>query len=230
MGREFEGETSYSRMMSHLMVLIAYSSGMPILYFVGFAFFFLTFMVEKWNLILIFQKTTTLNRVIPKYSESFLNFIIFQHLIFGALMITDPGLFDANTDKEDLVDLGDFLNFEKDQGEKSMLASRVHYLHQKIYLAFIVGAVITYVGSSFILGLIGIMIDQIKILLNWIKKTIVSCCLFCFNITQRKSDKVGTDAAEKKPLTKFQKTKMRVMANMELMKAAKRKKERGLER
>jgi hypothetical protein len=35
---------------------------------------------------------------------------------------------------------------------------------------------------------------------------------------------------EKKPLTKFQKTKMRVMANMELIKAAKRKKERGIER
>jgi hypothetical protein len=159
MGREFEGETSYSRMMSHLMVLIAYSSGMPILYFVGFAFFFLTFIVEKWNLILIFQKTTTLNRVIPKYSESFLNFIIFQHLIFGAIMITDPGIFDANKDKEDLIDLGDFLNFEEDKKEKSMLASRVQYLHQKIYLAFIVGAVIAFVGSNFILGLIAITVN-----------------------------------------------------------------------
>jgi hypothetical protein len=65
MGGDFDGEGNLSRMMSHLMVLIAFSSGMPNLYFVGFVFFFLTFMVEKWNLILYYKKATTINRIIP---------------------------------------------------------------------------------------------------------------------------------------------------------------------
>lgn len=108
MGSDYEGEGSYSRMMSHLMVLIAYSSGMPILYFIGFLFFTFTFFVEKWNLILIMKKTTTLNRVVPNYSTSLLNFIILQHFFFGAFMITNPYIFEVYEDKEDIIDLPSF--------------------------------------------------------------------------------------------------------------------------
>jgi hypothetical protein len=89
MGEEYGGEGSLSRMMSHLMVLIAFSAGMPNLYFVGFLFFFFTFMVEKWNLILYSKKTTTLNRIIPLFATSLLNFVIFQHLFIGAFMMTN---------------------------------------------------------------------------------------------------------------------------------------------
>jgi hypothetical protein len=76
MGGDYEGEGSFSRMMSHLLILVTFSSGMPNLYFVGFLFFTFTFLVEKWNLILIFKKTTTLNRIIPLYSSSLFNFAI----------------------------------------------------------------------------------------------------------------------------------------------------------
>lgn len=44
-GAEFQGQKSFSRMMSVLTVCILYSSGMPALYIVGFIFFTATFVV-----------------------------------------------------------------------------------------------------------------------------------------------------------------------------------------
>lgn len=98
MGGEFEGERSFSRLMSHLLILITFSSGMPNLYFVGFLFFGFTFLVEKWNLVLILKKTTTLNRVIPLFSSSLFNFAILQHLVIGSFMMTNVSLFSFRED------------------------------------------------------------------------------------------------------------------------------------
>jgi hypothetical protein len=46
-GGKFEGEKTFSRMMSTLMVIVTYASGMPILYLVGAFFFSVTFMTNK---------------------------------------------------------------------------------------------------------------------------------------------------------------------------------------
>jgi hypothetical protein len=47
LGDEFEGEKSYSRMMSTLLVCVSFSTGMPVLYVVAFIFFSFTFLVNK---------------------------------------------------------------------------------------------------------------------------------------------------------------------------------------
>ena len=46
-GGKFEGEKTFSRMMSTLLVITTYSSGMPILYLVGAFFFSATYLVNK---------------------------------------------------------------------------------------------------------------------------------------------------------------------------------------
>lgn len=46
-GGKFAGEKTFSRMMSTLLVIITYSSGMPVLYLVGSLFFCVTFLVNK---------------------------------------------------------------------------------------------------------------------------------------------------------------------------------------
>lgn len=50
-GGVFAGEKTFSRMMSTLLVVVTYSSGMPILYMVGAMFFYSTFLVNKMVLI-----------------------------------------------------------------------------------------------------------------------------------------------------------------------------------
>lgn len=92
-GEVFKGGKAYSRMMSILTVCLTYSSGMPIIYFVGFMYFSITFLVNKTMLFKFYQKTNTLSRVIPNYSVGYLNIAIFIHLLFGLIMFTNPHLF-----------------------------------------------------------------------------------------------------------------------------------------
>jgi len=66
-GDEFEAESEYSRMMSIMYVLLLYSAGMPILYLVGFVFFFITFLTNKIVILKFYTKSTTLTRTIPKF-------------------------------------------------------------------------------------------------------------------------------------------------------------------
>ena len=107
-GSEFNGEESFSRMISIMMVCISYSSGMPIMYFVGFTFFFTTFVTNKILLITHMQKTTYLSRVTPNYSLRFLNIAIFLHMCFGCVMFTNPSLFESS--KEPKYKLPNLLN------------------------------------------------------------------------------------------------------------------------
>jgi hypothetical protein len=62
------GEKTFSRMMSTLLVVVCYSSGLPVLYIVGSVFFSATYMVNKLMIMKFYQKTLTLNRVVPLFS------------------------------------------------------------------------------------------------------------------------------------------------------------------
>ena len=55
-GKVFKGEKTYSRMMSTLFVILMYSSGMPILYFLGAVFYFVTYKVNKFLLIHYYKR------------------------------------------------------------------------------------------------------------------------------------------------------------------------------
>ena len=46
-GGNFDGAGVFSRIMSTLMVLLSYSSGMPVLYIIGAIFFLFTYIVNK---------------------------------------------------------------------------------------------------------------------------------------------------------------------------------------
>ena len=79
-GKEFQGEKSYSRMMSTLFVILLYSSGMPILYFIGAFFYTITYFIEKFLLINFYRRSKTLTRVVPEFSMKTLKYSILFHL------------------------------------------------------------------------------------------------------------------------------------------------------
>jgi hypothetical protein len=66
-GKGFAGEKVFSRLMSTMFVIIMYSSGIPIFYLIGLAFFSLTYITNKYMLIYYFKKSTTLTRNVPIY-------------------------------------------------------------------------------------------------------------------------------------------------------------------
>ena len=67
-GSNFNVEVVYSRMMSTLFVIIMYSSGMPILYAIGFFFFIITYFVNKLLLLKYYKKSSSSTRAVPLHS------------------------------------------------------------------------------------------------------------------------------------------------------------------
>jgi hypothetical protein len=99
-GECFEGASTFSRIMSTLLVMLSYSSGMPVLYIIGAIFFLFTYQVNKIVLYKYYQKSLDLNRVVPEYSMDFLNFCLILHILIGGFMITDPDLFGTFQDSD----------------------------------------------------------------------------------------------------------------------------------
>lgn len=82
-------------MISTLLVICCYSSGMPVLYIIGFIFFSLTYLINKLVLFKFYQKTLTLNRLLPKTVTELFNTAICLHLFFGCFMLTNHFLYDV---------------------------------------------------------------------------------------------------------------------------------------
>ena len=97
-GGEFDGSGVFSRIMSTLLVLLSYSSGMPVLYIIGAIFFLFTYFVNKLVLFKYYQRTLDLNRVVPQYSTQFFNLALLFHIVVGGFMITNPSLFSTHSD------------------------------------------------------------------------------------------------------------------------------------
>ena len=78
---------------------------MPVLYIVGFIFFTATYLVNKVAIFQFYQKTTTLSRVIPNYSNDFLTFIIIGHMMMSTAMLTNPNIFNFKKEPNNLFNL-----------------------------------------------------------------------------------------------------------------------------
>lgn len=61
LGKKFQGEKAYSRMMSTMFVILLYSSGMPILYFIGMIFFTVTYYINRLLIIKYYRFSTTMS-------------------------------------------------------------------------------------------------------------------------------------------------------------------------
>lgn len=93
-GRNFECEKSISRMMSTIFVILMFSPGMPILYFLGFIFFFVTYKTNKLLLMRYYKKTDSLlSREIPIFAVYILRYGLIIKLFSGLLMYCNPKLF-----------------------------------------------------------------------------------------------------------------------------------------
>ena len=84
-------------MMSTLFVIQMYSSGMPIMYMIGFIFFSVTYAVNKYLLINFYQKSRTLTRSIPIFSVSYLKYGIALHMGVAAFMLTNKEGFETES-------------------------------------------------------------------------------------------------------------------------------------
>lgn len=74
---------------------MTYSSGMPILYFVGFLNFFIIYWAYKFLLIKHYRKTTSFNHRLPLFTINFFKIAVFLHLALGAYMYSNSKILSA---------------------------------------------------------------------------------------------------------------------------------------
>ena len=139
-GPDFNGAKAYSRMMSTIFVILLFSSGMPILYFIGAIWFIVTYLSYKVFILKFFKRTITMNRIIPQYSVTFLKACLVVHMIGASFIMTNPEPFDVNSESDsplikfnaikDLPNLQKYYKEHKDDKFVGLLLNRFKYTHQ----------------------------------------------------------------------------------------------------
>lgn len=171
-GEEFEGEKNLSRMMSTLLVLLFYSSGMPIVYFIGFVYFSVTFLVNKLLLFRHYQRTeSALSATIPEYCLELLRYGILLKLLVGIATLNCPAVWVTNKPPHEKalpsrfkIDVREklaqssatgssFLRQQADgRSESHDFLEYVQYMHQQCYLGFVAGLISLYIFWKFGVG------------------------------------------------------------------------------
>ena len=83
-------------MMSITITVLVFSSGMPILYFIGFIFYILTFMVNKLLIMQYYKRTDSiLSREIPQFSVTILYYSIIAKMLMSLVMVTNPSIIET---------------------------------------------------------------------------------------------------------------------------------------
>ena len=75
---------------------------MPIMYFIGFTFYSITYIVNKLLIIKFYKKSTTLTRTIPLASMGFMKNGLLLHMFNACFMLTNSDIFKVMTPDEDI--------------------------------------------------------------------------------------------------------------------------------
>lgn len=184
-GKEFEGEKAYSRMMSTLFVIQMYSSGMPIMYFIGFVFYTITYFVNKVLIIKFYKKSRTLTRTIPLASMGFMKYGLLLHMFNACFMLTNSEIFSVMKSDAEIASLtddevealyehiGEEVATADEKNFVQSIVSRFQLFHQKLYFFSLMGFFIVFIAGESIyrfLVILGSGISNIlHILANKIK-------------------------------------------------------------
>lgn len=101
-GEDFEGDKNLSRMMSTLIVLLLYSPGMPFVYVLGFAFFVITYQINKLMLFKYYKRTdSNLNSDLPMACLGLLKYTVLLKLLAGLVMFTTPQIWYTRSEPQE---------------------------------------------------------------------------------------------------------------------------------
>ena len=188
-GKEFQGEKAFSRMMSTLFVVMLYSSGMPILYPVGFVFYLATYFANKLLIIKFYQKSRTLTRTIPIFSQRFLKVGLVLHMIGALFMLTNPDAFTTKQRDSPVIEKFDPVKQVKELDKKvtgrevsaltNSLLTRAEYFHQQLFLTFLIAFFFFYLVGKSTYNAIEALCSALSHCLKRLASGVESCCKSC---------------------------------------------------
>ena len=92
-GPNFECEKALSRFMSVSWTLIVFSTGMPILYLIGFFFYLCTYLTNKLLIMKYYKRTDSiLSREIPVFAVWLMRYAIVLKMFVGIYMLNNPAI------------------------------------------------------------------------------------------------------------------------------------------
>ena len=154
-------------MMSTVFVILLYSSGMPILYFVGVLWFGGTYLTNKLLILKFYQRTITMNRIIPSFSMNLIKAALIVHMFGASFMLTNPDPFQSEGKNADLIEFNvvDELELDSiktfyeehertDTAVNRIFLKRFKYPHQQIFIIFLMGFAVTYLIGKSIYGVV----------------------------------------------------------------------------
>jgi hypothetical protein len=92
-GPEFYLPARLASAVCLIYICMAFSSGIPILYFLTSAIFFTTYYVEKYAILNYWSIPKQIDSTMNNQALSFLKFVTVIHLVFAIYFYSEPGIF-----------------------------------------------------------------------------------------------------------------------------------------
>ena len=85
--------------MTYVIVVMMYSTGLPILYPFSFLFYFANYWVYKILLLKYYRTTTSFNEDLALNSIRYLRFAMIMHIITAIVMLSNPIIFPVTSEE-----------------------------------------------------------------------------------------------------------------------------------
>lgn len=111
---EFDLKTKYAQLLTTVCVTLIYSSGLPLLYLIGFGYMALMYWADKITLLWYSKRPPHYDAVLAKNAAEAMLYAVALHCIFAVVMFGQPCVFPSQSLGGDLGSL-----IEKNAGEAS---------------------------------------------------------------------------------------------------------------
>eukprot|EP00347_Sterkiella_histriomuscorum_P007541 403348527 len=120
-------EYRYSQILSTLFIIMMYSSGIPVLYLIAFASFFVQYWFDKMFLLKCYQKPPQLNLDLSKATRALMKFSLILHFIIGLYMYSNSSILTPTSVTNDVLN---YINYDN----KYFNSQRFSNLHIIVFL------------------------------------------------------------------------------------------------
>ena len=95
-GNLFNIHKRYNTLITYVFVTMIYSGGMPLLYPISAAYFFVTYWVDKYLLLTYYQKPPNFSHTMAKEIIYWFKWALFMHFISTSYMYAKPAILSTN--------------------------------------------------------------------------------------------------------------------------------------
>lgn len=147
----------YAQHFTTLWVVLAYSSGMPVLYPIACLNYFIIYWVYKTLLIKHYKKTTAFNQDLPFFSIYYFKIGIILHILLGAFIFTNGNIL-SSQNLEMIQNLDEEFEEEFIDEDETGLIFRFTSGIGTMYVSFVSTLIVLYVFKKILGVFLGILL------------------------------------------------------------------------